>query len=104
MIDERLKELLQELGCAINETLTESDRIAEAISEIKRAGYNVFLILEATMGINKLEFDEDSKDEKTQPTPQPEERAKWTTKDQDFLRYMRISTGEDDPGDPKPGS
>src|ERR1035441_9216521 len=35
---------MQELGNAINDSLSESDRIAEAIGEIKRAGYDVFLV------------------------------------------------------------
>ena len=52
-MDDRLKELMQELGNAINESLSDSDRIAAAIGDIKRAGYDVFLVLEATIGFNK---------------------------------------------------
>src|SRR5262249_40149325 len=52
-VDEPLKNLMQELGKAINDSLSESDRIAEAIGEIKRAGYDVFLVLEATIGFNR---------------------------------------------------
>ena len=51
-VDEHLKELMQELGNAINESLSDSDRIAAAIGEIKREGYDVFLVLEATIGFN----------------------------------------------------
>ena len=54
-MEDRLKELMQELGNAINESLSDSDRIAAAIGEIKRAGYDVFLVLEATIGFNKRE-------------------------------------------------
>jgi len=52
-VDDRLKELMQELGNAINESLSDSERIAAAIGEIKQAGYDVFLVLEATIGFNK---------------------------------------------------
>ena len=52
---------MQELGNAINDSLSESDRIAEAIGEIKRAGYDVFLVLEATIGFNRR--DENAEDE-----------------------------------------
>ena len=52
-LDDRLRDLMQELGNAINESLSDSDRIAAAIGEIKRAGYDVFLVLEATIGFNK---------------------------------------------------
>src|SRR3954454_10284062 len=55
VLDDRLKELMEELGQAINESLSDSDRIAGAIGEIKSAGYDVFLVLEATIGFNKRE-------------------------------------------------
>ena len=59
-MDERLKELMQELGNAINESLSDSERIAQAISDIKQAGYDVFLVLEATIGFNKREDGEEA--------------------------------------------
>ena len=60
-LDEKLKELVQELGNAINESLSDSDRIAGAIGEIKRAGYDVFLVLEATIGFNKRDEEEEDR-------------------------------------------
>ena len=54
---------MQELGNAINDSLSESDRIAEAIGEIKRAGYDVFLVLEATIGFNRRDENADEDDE-----------------------------------------
>ena len=42
---------MQELGEAINSSLSESDEIAEVISRIKAGGYDVFLVLEATIGL-----------------------------------------------------
>src|SRR5271154_3443462 len=61
-LEDRLKELMQELGNAINESLSDSDRIAAAIGEIKRAGYDVFLVLEATIGFNKREEGDESEE------------------------------------------
>jgi hypothetical protein len=52
-VDERLKQLMQRLGNAINESLADSETIAEVIGEIKREGCDVFLVLEATIGFNK---------------------------------------------------
>ncbi|MCU1326860.1 MAG: hypothetical protein JWN34_2230, partial [Bryobacterales bacterium] len=49
---------MQDLGNAINESLSDSESIAEAIGEIKRAGYDVFLVLEATIGFNKRDESE----------------------------------------------
>jgi len=37
-VDDKLKKLMKELGDAINESLSESDEIAEVISRIKGDG------------------------------------------------------------------
>lgn len=93
---------MQELGNAINESLSDSDRIAAAIGEIKRAGYDVFLVLEATIGFNKREEGDESSDEETvemEPTPEAGRRKlnriKLTTQDQKFLRALKISVDEE---------
>ena len=52
-MEDRLKGLMQDLGNAINESLSDSDGISGAIGEIREAGYDVFLVLEATIGFNK---------------------------------------------------
>src|SRR6476646_2543984 len=70
-VEEPLKHLMQELGNAINDSLSESDRIAEAIGEIKRAGYDVFLVLEATIGFNRR--DENAEDEEGEEVEAAEE-------------------------------
>jgi hypothetical protein len=100
-LDEKLKELVQELGNAINESLSDSDRIAGAIGEIKRAGYDVFLVLEATIGFNKRDEDEEGSDESisepttAEPIREPNGKIRLTTQDQKFLRALKISVEED---------
>jgi hypothetical protein len=94
---------MQELGNAINESLSDSDRIAAAIGEIKRSGYDVFLVLEATIGFNKRseDSDEDSEEQVEMETPQPKNRRKLggkislTSQDQKFLRALKISIDEE---------
>src|SRR3989475_12691565 len=75
ILEERLKHLMQELGNAINDSLSESDRIAEAIGEIKRAGYDVFLVLEATIGFNRRDENSaaegEEEDEQIEVTEEP---------------------------------
>lgn len=44
---------MKELGEAINETLSESEQIAQVIARIKEEGYDIFLVLEATIGFNR---------------------------------------------------
>jgi hypothetical protein len=98
-LEERLKILMQELGNAINETLSDSDRIAEAIGEIKRAGYDVFLVLEATIGFNKRDEETgeivgDSEAEAPR-TFETTGKIKLTTQDQKFLRALKIAVDEE---------
>ena len=54
-LDDQLKQLLRELGHAINDTVSESDRIAEAIASVRDAGYDIVLKLDATIGLAKRE-------------------------------------------------
>lgn len=100
---------MQELGNAINDSLSDSDRIAEAIGEIRKAGFDVFLILEATIGFNKRTAEGDAEeDDQVEPhievTEEPSHRMrrgdtgirlKFTTQDQKFLRALKISVEEE---------
>jgi len=101
-VDEPLKHLMQELGNAINDSLSESDRIAEAIGEIKRAGYDVFLVLEATIGFNRRDDEEESEDEvESEVSEQPKRsfeatgKIKFTSQDHRFLRALKIAVDEE---------
>jgi hypothetical protein len=99
-LDDKLKELMQELGNAINESLSDSDRIAGAIGEIKRAGYDVFLVLEATIGFNKREDEENHLDDEADASKPPVHfestgKIRLTSQDQKFLRALKISVEED---------
>ena len=99
-MEEPLKSLMQELGNAITDSLSESDRIAEAVGEIKRAGYNVFVILEATIG-----FGGRGKIERVSDTPSVELNAgitqvsdgkiKFSTQDNRFLQKLKIATDDE---------
>jgi hypothetical protein len=96
---------MQELGNAINDSLSESDRIAEAIGEIKRAGYDVFLVLEATIGFNRRDENaEDEDEDQTEATEEPKEpkrtfeatgKIKFTSQDHRFLRALKIAVDEE---------
>ena len=52
-MDPQLKQLMKELGDAINESLSDSELISEVVSRIKEAGYDIALTLEATIRISK---------------------------------------------------
>src|SRR5215831_6430251 len=102
IVEEPLKHLMQELGNAINDSLSESDRIAEAIGEIKRAGYDVFLVLEATIGFNRRDENAEDEDE-NQPeiadepkrTFEATGKIKFTSQDHRFLRALKIAVDDE---------
>lgn len=94
-MNQRLKQLMKELGEAINESLSEAEPIAQVISRIKGEGYDVFLVLEATVGFNRRE------DEETQSEPVRSSKSATAAPDlqinaQDlrFLKSLRISLSE----------
>ena len=94
-MEDRLKILMQELGSAINESLSDSERIAEAIGEIRNAGYDVFLVLEATIGLNRR--DEDATGD-LQEGPLAETsvgRIQFTPQDQKFLKALKIAVEDE---------
>jgi hypothetical protein len=100
-VEEPLKHLMQELGNAINDSLSESDRIAEAIGEIKRAGYDVFLVLEATIGFNRREEGEGEEEEPSEISEEPKRnfettgKIKFTSQDHRFLRALKIAVDDE---------
>ncbi len=95
-MEEKLKDLMQELGNAINESLSDSERIAGAIGEIKRAGYDVFLVLEATIGFNKRTDDESGESDLESATfHESSGKVRWTSQDQKFLKALKITADEE---------
>jgi hypothetical protein len=100
-VEEPLKHLMQELGNAINDSLSESDRIAEAIGEIKRAGYDVFLVLEATIGFNRRDENSDEDEDQPEVTEEPKRTFEatgkiiFTSQDHRFLRALKIAVDDE---------
>jgi hypothetical protein len=79
-LDDRMKQLLRDLGHAINDSVSESERIAEAISSIRAAGFDIVLKLDATIGLAKRTSGQD---------------AKMTTQDRRFLESLHIRVDEE---------
>ena len=88
-LDDNLKHLIKELGAAINDALSESNNINEAIQNVRNAGYDVFLVLEATIGFNKRK--EGDAEEMMDGLKSGEMKLKVTAQDLKFLRSLKIS-------------
>lgn len=87
-----MKHLMKELGEAINGSLADSESIADAIAKIKAHGYDVFLVLEATIGFNKQ--DQEAVDGNVSTDPQENVEFKIDAQDVKFLRSLRISADD----------
>ena len=78
-LDDKMKQLLRELGHAINDTVSDSERIAEAISGVRAAGFDIVLKLDATIGLARRSAQD----------------AKMTTQDRRFLESLHIRVDEE---------
>lgn len=58
-IDDEAKEIVREIGTAINESVENSPKVAEAIERLRDAGYEMELTLRLEIGL-RLNTDEES--------------------------------------------
>ena len=78
-LDDHMKQLLRELGHAINDTVSDSERIAEAIANVRAAGFDIVLKLDATIGLAR----------------RPSQDSKMTTQDRRFLESLHIRVDDE---------
>jgi hypothetical protein len=95
-LDDNFKRLIKELGDAINESLSESEKISDVLARIRAAGYDLFLVLEVTIGFNKRGEANLIHRQKLNADLRPEPAYHLTTQDAQFLRALRISVQEEE--------
>jgi hypothetical protein len=78
-LDDNMKQLLRELGHAINDTVSDSERIAEAIASVRSAGFDIVLKLDATIGLAR----------------RTSQDAKMTSQDRRFLESLHIRVDDE---------
>ena len=78
----RLRELIQQLGEAIHESVIESEQIAGVVQDIRKHGFDVLLMLEATIGLNEVTEGGGTR---------ISEEGAFTQNDVNFLKSLRIS-------------
>jgi hypothetical protein len=88
-----MKHRIKELGDAINETLANSDQIAEVIARIKEEGYDVFLVLEATVGFNRRDEENETAGRPQEVLSTSEPDLEVSPQDLRFLKALRIALG-----------
>ncbi len=114
-LDDHLKSLLRELGHAINDSVSDSDRITGAIAGVRAHGYDIVLKLDATIGLARrdangaevsrlttqdrrflesLRIQVDQESFEQEPDRKPAARLSMTPQDVRFLKSLRIATDD----------
>jgi hypothetical protein len=88
-LNQQVKDLIQKLGEAIHESMSESEQIAGVVRDIRKQGFDVLLMLEATIGLNEIEEEAEQKDEGDEVI-----EGSFTRNDLTFLKSLRITTEE----------
>ena len=95
-LDDNFKRLIKELGDAINESLSESDKISDVLARIRASGYDLFLVLEVTIGFNRRGEANLIHRQKLNADMRQEPIFRLTTQDAQFLRALRIAVENED--------
>ena len=92
-LNPRVRRLIQQLGEAIHESVSESEHISEVVQDIRKQGFDVLLMLEATIGLNEVEQQPVSELEAPVSENTPADDT-FNAQDVHFLRSLRISVEE----------
>ncbi len=83
-INDEAKEIVQELGAAINSAVENSAEVAAAIERLREAGYEMELTLRLEIGLREYEAEADDEG------GEDPARLELTDEDRRTLRSMRI--------------
>ncbi|HSD66643.1 MAG TPA: hypothetical protein VLF95_08070 [Vicinamibacteria bacterium] len=89
--------LAEEVGATLRRVLAESPQVAHCLSRIRAEGYEVSVVLEATIGFSRTERPDaappafDVRVEKAEPLP-----LRMTPLDKKFLRSLKITVDDDE--------
>ena len=92
-LNQKLRNLVQQLGEAIHESVSESEHIAGVVKDIRKQGFDVLLMLEATIGLNELEHQPGAQAE-LPAAKEPAGGDAFTAQDVNFLKSLRIAIEE----------
>ncbi len=94
-VSQKVKNLIQKLGEAIHESVSESEDIADVVKDIRAHGFDVLLMLEATIGLNEVDEAEEPGTPKPLQLTDGSASGPFNTQDVSFLKSLRISIPED---------
>ncbi len=90
-MNQKVKHLIQKLGEAIHESVSESEDIAVVVRNIREQGFDVLLMLEATIGLNEVDAEEEDGQEEGEEAREATVSGPFTSNDLSFLKSLRIA-------------
>ena len=93
-IPERLHELIEQLGQAIIRAMAEDSQSRDLAHRIQEEGFDVALMVEATVALHRRSPEEEASDGPSPlvpPSPPDDEEDSWSDEDRAFLRRFKIS-------------
>ena len=93
-INDDAKDLVQRLGDAINAAVERSTEVADAIQELRAAGYDVELVLKLEIGLRERGEEE----EEEEAAAEDAATLELTDEDRRTLRSMKIRFDDTDDG------
>jgi len=81
-IDDEAKEIVREIGTAINESVENSTKVAEAIERLRQAGYEMELTLRLEIGLRPHSGDDETESDNA--------TLELTEEDLQVLQRMKI--------------
>jgi hypothetical protein len=93
-INDDAKELVQEIGEAINAAVERSPEVADAISRLRAAGYEMELTLKLEIGLRETEADEPGGATAEAEADEQAATLELTDEDRRTLRSMKIRIDE----------
>jgi hypothetical protein len=85
-LSDEAKQIVQDLGTAINEAVEASSRVAETIERLRAAGYEMELTLRLEIGLRAVATGSHARDDAS---------LDWTEEDRRALRRMKIRIDKD---------
>ncbi|HVS32296.1 MAG TPA: hypothetical protein VMS98_12690 [Thermoanaerobaculia bacterium] len=93
-MDDKIKQLLRDLGTAINESISGSDDVNQQIQRIRDEGYNLYVVLDATIGLNRQDGgDDEERAEDATEVSTPAEVTEVTVRDDKKIQF-RINVND----------
>ena len=90
-LDNQMKALLKELGVALHQAVTRDDNIKTITDRIKGSGYDIYLIMEANIALDRREEGDDGRLYLQRPEDKLEMDAMgFNSFDENFLAELQI--------------